>query len=149
MPNYSHVFEGITDPRCRNATRHDLHDMLMMALLTVLTGAETCTDMAQFGREKKVFLRRFMTLKHGLPSPEAFSDLFNCLNPQELGRTLTRLSVDWSDRLKARLPDEADDVIALDGKALRHSFSEATVRVQGRRPWRSCEGWPSIWPVWP
>ncbi len=61
-------------------------------------------------------------------SPEAFSDLFNCLNPQELGHTLARLSVDWSDRLKARLPEEVDDVIALDGKALRHSFSDATDR---------------------
>ncbi len=84
--------------------------------------------MAPFGRAKKAFLRRFMTLKHGLPSPEAFSDLFTCLTPQELGRALARLSVDWSDRLKARLPEEGDDVIALDGKALRPSFSEAIDR---------------------
>ena len=128
MQNFSHVFEGITDPRHSNATRHDLHEMLMIALLTVLSGGETCTDMAQFGRERKAFLRRFMTLKHGIPSHDAFSDLFNCLNPRELGRTLTRLSVDWSDRLKARLPEEVDDVIALDGKALRHSFADATDR---------------------
>ena len=53
MPNYSHVFEGITDPRRRNATRHDLHDMLMMDLLTVLSGGETCTDMAPFGRRQE------------------------------------------------------------------------------------------------
>ena len=52
MQNFSHAFEGITDPRSRNATRHDLHEMLMIALLTVLSGGETCTDMAQFGREK-------------------------------------------------------------------------------------------------
>ncbi len=128
MQNYSHAFEGISDPRRRNATRHDLYEMLMIALLTALSGGETCTDMAQFGHEKKAFLRRFMTLKHGLPSPEAFSDLFNCLNPQELGRTMTRLSVDWSDRLKDRFPDEVDDVLAIDGKALRPSFSDATDR---------------------
>ena len=35
MPRYSHVFEGITDPRRSHATRHDLHEMLMIALLTV------------------------------------------------------------------------------------------------------------------
>ncbi len=128
MPNYSHAFEGITDPRRRNATSYDLHEMLMIALLTVLSGGEACTDMAPFGRDRKDFLRRFMTLKHGLPSPEAFSDLFTCLNPQERGRTLTRLSVDWSHRLKDRLPEEVDDVIALDGKALQPSFSEATDR---------------------
>ncbi len=49
MSNDSHVFKGITDPRSRNATRHDLHEMLMMDLLTVLSGGETCTDMAPFG----------------------------------------------------------------------------------------------------
>ncbi len=49
MPNDSHVFEGMTDPRRSNATRHDLHDMLMMNLLTVLSGGETCADMAPFG----------------------------------------------------------------------------------------------------
>ena len=72
--------------------------MLMIALLTVLSGGETGTDMAQFRREKKVFLRRFMTLKPGIPSHDAFSDLFSCLNPQELGHMLACLSVDWSDR---------------------------------------------------
>ena len=61
--------------------RHDLHEILMIALLTVLSGGETCTDMGQFGREMKAFLRRFMTLEHGIPNHDAFSDLFNCLNP--------------------------------------------------------------------
>lgn len=97
MQRYSHDFEGITDPRRSNATRHDLHEMLMIALLSVLSGGETCTDMAQFGQEKEDFLRGFMTLKHGIPSHDAFSDLFNCLNSQELGHTLARLSVDWSE----------------------------------------------------
>ncbi len=53
MPNYSHVFEGITDPRRSNATHYDLHEMLMMNLLTVLSGGETCTDMAPFGRRQE------------------------------------------------------------------------------------------------
>ena len=97
MQRYSHVFEGITDPRRSNATCHDLHEMLMIALLSVLSDGETCTDMAQFGQEKEDFLRGFMTLKHGIPSHDAFSDLFNGLNLQELGHTLDRLSVDWSE----------------------------------------------------
>ena len=63
MPNDSPVYKGITDPRCRLAPRHDLHDMLMMALLTVLSGGDTCPDRAPFGHEKKAFLRRFMTLR--------------------------------------------------------------------------------------
>ncbi len=59
MPNYSHVFEGITDPRCRNATRHDLHEMLMMALLTVLTGAETMYRHGSIWPRKESFSSSF------------------------------------------------------------------------------------------
>ena len=81
MQNYSHVFEGITDRRRRNATRHNLHEMLMIALWTIITGGETCTDMAQYGQEKEGFLRGFMTLKRGIPRHDTFSDLFNCLTP--------------------------------------------------------------------
>ena len=77
----SHIFEEITDPRHSNATRHDLYEMLMIALMTVLAVGETCTDLAQFGHEKKAVLRRFMTLKHGIPKHDAFSDLFNCPDP--------------------------------------------------------------------
>ncbi len=35
---FSHIFEGVEDPRRSNATRHDLHEMLMIALLCVLCG---------------------------------------------------------------------------------------------------------------
>ncbi len=42
MPNDFPVFERITDSRCCLTLRHDLHDMLMMALLTVLSGGEPC-----------------------------------------------------------------------------------------------------------
>ena len=62
------LFEGVTDPRRSNATRHSLHEMLMIALLSVLCGGEGCADMERYGRAKELFLRRFMVLKHGIPS---------------------------------------------------------------------------------
>ena len=49
MPNDFPVVERITDSRCCLTLRHDLHDMLMMALLTVLSGGEPCLDRAPFG----------------------------------------------------------------------------------------------------
>ena len=53
----------------------------MIALLSVLCGGEGCADMERFGRAKEPFLRRFMVLAHGIPSHDAFSDLFNALDP--------------------------------------------------------------------
>ena len=33
MDEFSHIFAGVDDPRRSNATRHDLHEMLMIGLL--------------------------------------------------------------------------------------------------------------------
>ncbi len=121
MQEFSSLFEGVEDPRSSNATRHSLHEMLLIALLSVLCGGEGCADMERFGRAKEPFLRRFMALKHGIPSHDAFSDLFNALDPGGLQKVLLRLLEDWAALLE-------DDVIAIDGKSLRRSFATAAAR---------------------
>jgi len=110
MEEFSDIFKGVSDPRRRNATRHDLHEMLVIALLSVLCGGEGCHDMALFGRSKERFLRRFMVLAHGIPSHDAFSDLLNALDPGEFQRVLLRLLGDFARNLAG--------VVAIDGKAL-------------------------------
>ena len=47
MDSFAACFEGLDDPRTGNAGRHDLLEMLMIALCTVLSGGEDCTDMAE------------------------------------------------------------------------------------------------------
>lgn len=91
--------------------------MLMIGLLATMCGGEGCCDMALFGEEKEPFLRGFMTLKHGIPSHDAFSDLFNALDPASFQPVMQRLVEGFARDLK--------DVIAIDGKALRRSFRNA------------------------
>ena len=45
--------EPLEDPRRGNAGRHSLHDILVIALCTILCGGETCTGMALFGQSKR------------------------------------------------------------------------------------------------
>ena len=66
-----------------------------------------------------------MTLKRGIPSHDAFSDFFNGLGPGELGRVLAAFPGGWAARLAAECPD---DVVAVDGKALRRSLADASER---------------------
>src|SRR5271166_3083144 len=68
MDGFTACFEGLDDPRTGNAGRCDLLEMLMIALCTVLSGGEDCTDMAEFARTKLAFLRGFLKLEHGAPS---------------------------------------------------------------------------------
>ena len=69
MLDVSLLFQEVEDPRRSNATLHDLHEMLAVALLSTLCGGRGCVDMALFGRSKERFLR----LEHGIPSHDAFS----------------------------------------------------------------------------
>jgi hypothetical protein len=45
-------FEGLQDPRTGNAGLHDLHELLFIALCTVLSGGQGATDMARFAAAK-------------------------------------------------------------------------------------------------
>ena len=109
MQDFGRILDGVEDPRTSNATRHDLHDMLMIALLCMICGGQTCTDMELFRRSKEAFLRRSMKRGHGIPSHDAFSSLFRVLDPECLQRVLVRLASDRVGRL-------GPDVIAIDGK---------------------------------
>jgi hypothetical protein len=50
------------DPRAENS-RHDLVEILLIAFLAVLCGAQHCSEMAAFGRAKLKFLKRFLKLR--------------------------------------------------------------------------------------
>jgi predicted transposase YbfD/YdcC len=104
------------DPRETNA-RHNLREILITALCAMLCGAEDCSDMALFGRAKEVLLRRFLQLRHGIPSHDTFSRAFRLLDPAQFHACFLRFMEDFTAA--------AQGVIAIDGKALRRSFDRA------------------------
>ena len=122
MQDPAWISAGIEDPRAGNAVRHDLHEMLMTALLCVIRGGRTCTGTALSGHPEAEFLRRFMRPEHGIPGHDAFSALFRITGPGGPGGVLTRLAEDWSRR-------SGPDVTAIDGRTLRRSFEDASERV--------------------
>ena len=60
------AFEDVPDPRSGNI-RHDLSELLVIALVSVLCGATSCADMAAFGRSKERVFRDLLKLKHAIP----------------------------------------------------------------------------------
>lgn len=119
MENFSACFGDVVDPRRDNA-RHDLHELLVIALCAMLCGGEDCTDMALFGRAKEDFLRRFLRLRHGIPSHDTFSRLFRDLDPASFHAAFQSFMAQFSAGLS--------EVIAIDGKTLRRSFDRASAK---------------------
>lgn len=117
MEDLDDVFEELEDPRTGNAKRHLLHEVLMIALCTVLCGGETCADMALFGRAKRDFLQELLSLPHGIPSHDTFSRIFRLLDPARFHA--------WFIGFMQRFAEGCQGVVAIDGKTMRRSFDRA------------------------
>ena len=78
MPELADVFADLEDPRAINARRHSLHDILVIALCTIVCGGQTCTDMELFGQAKGEFLQSFLKLENGIPATTPFRGCWEC-----------------------------------------------------------------------
>jgi len=118
LEQFACCWEGLDDPRCGNATLHDFHQLLMIALCCVLCGGQGAVDMALFAEAKEPFLRSFLTLANGVPSHDTFSRLFRNLDPDQFRDSFQRFMAQFSRQLQG--------VVAIDGKVLRRSFDRAS-----------------------
>jgi predicted transposase YbfD/YdcC len=116
---FTTCFADLDDPRDTNA-RHNLHELLLIALCAVLCGAEDGTDMALFGRAKEGYFRQFLRLPHGIPSHDTFSRLFRLLDPAGFHACFLTFM--------RRFAENLEGVVALDGKTLRRSFDRASAQ---------------------
>ena len=66
-------FSDLTDGRQAGKVVYPLDEVLLLALLAVLAGAETFTDIARFGEKKLLLLlRRFRPFKDGTPPQDGW-----------------------------------------------------------------------------
>ncbi len=73
-------FRGIQDPRAANA-RHELSNILGIAILAVLCGSDAWEAVEAWGRGNLHWLETFLDLPHGVPSHDTFDRVFAQLDP--------------------------------------------------------------------
>ena len=115
-------FSELPDPRRDNGRlQHQLVDILAIALCAMLSGAEGFVDMEEFGCAKQGWLRERLglALPHGIPSHDTFRRLFGRLDPEAFEQCFSN----WTQALHTLTNGQ---VLAVDGKTLRHSFDTAT-----------------------
>ena len=118
MDRFIACWEGLEDPRTGNAGLHDFHELLIIALCTVLCGGQSAVAMERFAEAKETFLRSFLKLENGLPSHDTFSRLFRLLDPVRFGEAFQRFMASFAATVEG--------VVAIDGKVLRRSFDRAS-----------------------
>jgi predicted transposase YbfD/YdcC len=111
-------FERVPDPRMKRTRAHPLVNILVIALLAVLCGADSFVAIELFGKSKKDFLKTLLDLSSGVPSHDTFGRVLAALDPEAL-QTAFR---EWIASLATVSKGE---VVAIDGKTLRRSFRDA------------------------
>jgi predicted transposase YbfD/YdcC len=111
-------FATLTDPRMERTRRHELLNMIILALCGTIAGADGWVEIANYAKTKRPFFRRFLDLPHGTPSHDTFGRVFARLDPTALLQCVQS----WLAALRHSL---AGEIVAIDGKTLRGSFDRA------------------------
>lgn len=124
-------FENLADPRIERTRRHELFDLIVVALCGTIAGADSWADIERFGNGRLAWLRSFLRLKNGIPSHDTFGRVFSLLDPAGLVACIKQ----WLDEVGREIGKH----IAIDGKTLRGSFDKAA----GRNPLHLVSAWAS------
>ena len=123
-------FAAVPDPRIERTKRHQLLDIITIAICAVLCGADSWVDVEVFGQAKLTWLRTFLALPHGIPSHDTFGRVFAALDPQQFEQCF----LGW---VQAVVRQTKGEVVALDGKTLRRSHD----RGAGQAPLHLVSAW--------
>jgi len=113
-------FSELEDPRADDERKkHELLDIVVMAILGVICGAEDWVNISEFGKAKEDWFRQFLKLPNGVPSHDTFRRVFSLLSPEKFVGVFSK----WVSALSEATDGE---IVAIDGKTLRGSFDRAS-----------------------
>jgi predicted transposase YbfD/YdcC len=110
-------FAKMSDPRVERTKRHKLIDIITIAICAVICGADTWVDIEVYGQAKHEWLKHFLELPNGIPSHDTFSRVFSRLAPEQFQNCF----LNWVKSISQLI---AGEVVAIDGKTLRHSYDD-------------------------
>lgn len=113
----------IPDWRSDLGKLHKLTDVIFLIVVATIAGAQNCEDIWDFGRQNEVWLRRVLTLKHGIPHHDMYLRTLAAVPPEQF-ESLVR---SWTAALRAPGALTVEGVqVAFDGQTLRGSLDRAS-----------------------
>jgi len=111
-------FSKLEDPRVDRTKKHPLINIIVIGLCAVICGAQSFTEMEEFGKAKREWLSKFLDLSNGIPSHDTFNAVFARLDPVVFEQCL----LSWIQAL-----EEVTDgqIMSVDGKTLRGSYDRS------------------------
>lgn len=125
-------FASLDDPRIDRTKRHNLLDIVTIAICGTICGADSWVDIELFGNCKEEWFKTFLELPNGIPSHDTFGDVFARLDPEQFQRCF----IEW---VQAVAQVTQGEVVAIDGKTVRRSHD----RTLGKQAIHMVNVWAS------
>ena len=83
-------FKNLSDPRTGKRKDHLLIDIVAIAILAVISGANDWNAIETYGQAKEEWLRTFLELPNGIPSHDTINRVFQRLNTEEFAESFSK-----------------------------------------------------------
>lgn len=124
-------FDELKDPRVERGKRHPLVNVIVLALLATICGADGWDDIEEYAAQNAEWLGEILDLPDGeTPSDDTFRRVLEALRPDVFAQCVHA----WMAALCGSLEGKT---IPIDGKTLRRSFD----RAGGLNPLHVVEAW--------
>jgi len=110
------IFKQVEDPRSHINQLHNLIDILLIGIISVICGAETWKQMVGFAKSKEVFLKTFLELPEGIPSEDTINRVFSSIDSVQFETCF----IEWVNSISNLTKGQ---IIAVDGKTIRGAKS--------------------------
>ncbi|EFN5185798.1 ISAs1 family transposase [Escherichia coli] len=111
----------IPDYRQAWKVEHELSDILLLTICAVISGAESWEDIEDFGETHLDFLKQYGDFENGIPVHDTIARVVSCISPAKFHECF----INW---MRDCHSSNDKDVIAIDGKTLRHSYDKSRRR---------------------
>ena len=135
-PNFDNTilkyFSSLEDPRIERTKQHLLVDIVAIAILAVISGADTWVAIETYAQAKQEWLQQFLALPNGIPSHDTIARVFARLDTQAFEQCFHQWVTSITEAIGAQ-------VIPIDGKTVRQSFD----RERGQKAIHVISAWAS------
>ncbi len=126
-------FTELTDPRQPWKVKHNLLEIVVMTICSVIAGCDVWEDIVDFCRVKEAWFKESLHLKltNGLPSHDTMQRVWSMIDPSEFERCFRK----WVSSVCGEEEAEEREIISIDGKTLRRSGSREQSPVHMVSAW--------------
>lgn len=120
---------NVRDPRRGGGRKkHVFWEIIVIAILAKLSGAQTFNEMEDFGKSKRDWLGSFLSLPHGIPSHDTFNRAIRAIPVKEFEARFRAVAEAMRAKVaengvEEQQPPQQQRIIAIDGKAVRRAGS--------------------------